>query len=264
MIAEIISVGTELLLGNIVNSNAQYLAGRLAELGFDLYYQTVVGDNTERLKAALDVAYSRAELVILTGGLGPTKDDMTKEMLAGYFGKTLVFDETVFQNVIKQVHAFGATQITENHRKQAMVPNDSLILNNDFGTAPGCVMQHEGKTAVLLPGPPREMKPMFEQCVERFLFQLVSKAIASVCIRLKTREEALPDRVGEAPVAAKLDELLDSENPTVATYAQPEGVLVRVTASGPVRGDALVLARMMAAECCKRIGNDVIKEITEQ
>lgn len=95
MIAEIISVGTELLLGNIVNSNAQYLAGRLAELGFDLYYQTVVGDNTERLKAALDVAYSRAELVILTGGLGPTKDDMTKEMLAGYFGKTLVFDETV-------------------------------------------------------------------------------------------------------------------------------------------------------------------------
>ena len=264
MIAEIISVGTELLLGNIVNSNAQYLAGRLAELGFDLYYQTVVGDNTERLKAALDVAYNRAELVVLTGGLGPTKDDLTKEMLAAYFGKTLGFDEAVFENVVKQVHAFGATEITENHRKQAMVPSDSLILTNEYGTAPGCVMQHEGKTAVLLPGPPREMKPMFEQCVERFLFKLVSKAIASVCIRLKTREEAPPDRVGEAPVARRLDDLLDSETPTVATYAQPEGVLIRVTASGPMCEDALAIARMMAAECRRRVGEDVIREITEQ
>lgn len=264
MVAEIISVGTELLLGNIVNTNAQYLAGRLAELGFDMYYQTVVGDNTEHLKAALDVAYSRAELVILTGGLGPTKDDMTKEMLASYFGKTLVYDESVFENVVKQVHAFGATQITENHRKQAMVPSDSLILTNEHGTAPGCVMQHEGKTAVLLPGPPREMKPMFEQCVERFLFQHVSKALASVCIRLKTRDEASADRVGEAPVAQKLAELLDGENPTVATYAQPEGVLVRVTAAGPTREDALVIARIAAANCIARIGEDVIKEVTEQ
>lgn len=264
MVAEIISVGTELLLGNIVNTNAQYLAGRLAELGFDLYYQTVVGDNTDHLKAALDVAYSRAELVILTGGLGPTKDDLTKEMLVSYFHKTLVFHQDVFDNVVKQVHAFGATQITENHRKQAMVPADSLILTNEYGTAPGCVMQYEGKTAVLLPGPPREMKPMFEQCVERFLYQLVEKSIASVCIRLKTKEEAPADRVGEAPVAQKLDDLLDGENPTVATYAQPQGVLIRVTASAPTHADALVIARITAENCRNRIGNDVIQEITEQ
>lgn len=264
MVAEIISVGTELLLGNIVNINAQYLAGRLAELGFDLYYQTVVGDNTAHLKAALDVAYSRAELVILTGGLGPTKDDMTKEMLVSYFGKKLTFDPEVFQNVVKQVHAFGATEITENHRKQAMVPNDSIILINEHGTAPGCVMQQEGKIAVLLPGPPREMKPMFEQCVEQFLIKLVSKSIASVCIRLKTREQAPADRVGELPVARKLDELLDGENPTVATYAQEEGVLVRVTAAAPTHADALLMARMVAAKCCARIGEDVIKEVTEQ
>lgn len=127
MVVEIISVGTELLLGNIVNTNAQYLAGRLAELGFELYYQTVVGDNTDHLKKALDVAYTRAELVILTGGLGPTKDDLTKEMIAHYFGKTLEFRQDVFDNVVKHVHAFGATQITENHRKQAMVPTDSMI-----------------------------------------------------------------------------------------------------------------------------------------
>ncbi len=264
MVAEIISVGTELLLGNIVNTNAQYLAGRLAELGFDLYYQTVVGDNTEHLKGALDVAYTRAELVILTGGLGPTKDDMTKEMLAHYFGKTLVFDQAVFDNVVKHVHEFGATQITENHRKQAMVPSDSLILNNDYGTAPGCVMQNDGKIAVLLPGPPREMKPMFEQCVERFLYQLVSKALASVCIRLKTKDEAPADRVGEAPVAQKLGELLDGENPTVATYAQEQGVLVRVTAAGPTRADAVAIARIAASNCIDRIGEDIVKEVTEQ
>lgn len=206
MVAEIISVGTELLLGNIVNTNAQYLSGRLAELGFDLYFQTVVGDNVEHLKEALDNAYRHAQLVIMTGGLGPTKDDLTKEMLAAYFGKTLEYNEEVFQNVVEHVHAFGATEITENHRKQAMVPSDSLILTNENGTAPGCVMEHDGKIAVLLPGPPREMQPMFEQCVERYLYKLVSKAMASVMIRLKTREEAPADLIGEAPVARRLDD----------------------------------------------------------
>ena len=125
-------------------------------------------------------------------------------------------------------------------------------------------MPQEGKIAVLLPGPPREMKPMFEQCVEQFLIKLVSKSIASVCIRLKTREQAPADRVGELPVARKLDELLDGENPTVATYAQEEGVLVRVTAAAPTHADALLMARMVAAKCCARIGEDVIKEVTEQ
>lgn len=263
MVAEIISVGTELLLGNIVNTNAQYLAGRLAELGFDLYYQTVVGDNTSHLKAALDVAYSRAELVILTGGLGPTKDDLTKEMLAAYFGKTLIFDKDTYDNVVKQVHAFGATEITENHRKQAMVPSDSRILKNENGTAPGLVIKDGGKTAVLLPGPPREMKPMFERCAEKFLLNLADKTIVSIGIRLKTRDEAPADRVGEAPVARKLDDLLDGENPTVATYAQEEGVLIRVTAAAPTRADALAMARIAANECINRIGKDIVKALVE-
>ena len=265
MIAEIISVGTELLLGNIVNTNAQYLAGRLAELGFDMYYQTVVGDNAAHIKTKLDDAYRNgAELVILTGGLGPTKDDMTKEMLADYFGKTLAFDQSVFDNVVKHVHAFGATEITENHRKQAMVPTDSLILENENGTAPGCVMEKDGKIAVLLPGPPREMKPMFEQCVNKYLHNLVDKCLVSVNIRLKTKDEASPDRVGEAPVAKLLDELLDLENPTVATYAQDEGVLIRVTAAAPTKGDARIMANIIATNCVQRVGQDIVKEITEK
>ena len=265
MVAEIISVGTELLLGNIVNSNAQFLAGRLAELGFDLYYQTVVGDNADHIKTKLDDAYRNgAELVILTGGLGPTKDDMTKEMLASYFGKTLQFDQQVFDHVVEQVHAFGVTEITENHRKQAMVPSDSLILENECGTAPGCVMEHDGKIAVLLPGPPREMQPMFEQCVNRYLHNLVDRCIVSVNIKLKTKEEAPADRVGETPVARKLDELLELENPTVATYAQEDGVLIRVTAAAPTKGDASLMARIVATNCVQILGDDIIKEVTEK
>lgn len=264
MVAEIISVGTELLLGNIVNTNAQFLSGRLAELGFDLYFQTVVGDNTDHLKEALDNAYRHADLVIMTGGLGPTKDDLTKEMLAAYFGKTLEFHEDAFEHVVKQVHAFGATEITENHRKQAMLPTDSIILENQNGTAPGCIMENEGKIVVLLPGPPREMQPMFELAVEKYLYKLVSKSIASVMIRLKNREEAPADLIGEAPVAQRLGELVDLENPTVATYAQEEGVLVRVTAAAPTKAEALMMAHIIGAQCKERIGADAIKKITEE
>ena len=264
MVAEIISVGTELLLDNIVNTNAQFLSGRLAELGFDLYFQTVVGDNTDHLKEALDNAYRHADLVIMTGGLGPTKDDLTKEMLASYFGKTLEFREDVFEHVVKQVHAFGATEITENHRKQAMLPTDSVILENEHGTAPGCIMEYEGKIVVLLPGPPREMQPMFELAVEKYLCKLVSKSIASVMIQLKNREEAPADLIGEAPVALRLGELVDLENPTVATYAQEEGVLVRVTAAAPTKAEALMMARIIGAQCKACIGADAIKKITEE
>lgn len=264
MIAEIISVGTELLLGNIVNTNAQYLAGRMTELGFDLKFQTVVGDNTADIRSALDTAYSRGDLVILTGGLGPTKDDLTKEMLASYFGKKLEFNQEVFDNVVAHVHAFGATEITERHRKQAMVPNDSIILKNENGTAPGCVMEHDGKIAVLLPGPPREMQPMFEACAQSYLFRLVSKCTASVQIKLKTRDEAPADRVGEAPVAKKLDDLIGMENPSIATYAKEDGVLVLVTTAAATKEDAINLARIAASECAARIGGDVIASVTEK
>ena len=158
MVAEIISVGTELLLGDIVNTNAQYIAKKLAHAGIEVYYQTVVGDNPDRLKLALNIAFARADMVILTGGLGPTKDDLTKELVAEYFDKKLVFDEEVYANVEEKAFAFGVKVISESIKKQAYVPEGALIFKNNVGTAPGMVVAKDGKTAILLPGPPEEMQ----------------------------------------------------------------------------------------------------------
>lgn len=265
MVAELISVGTELLLGDIVNTNAQYLAKQLASLGIEIHYQTVVGDNPERIKSALDIAYSRAQLVVLTGGLGPTKDDMTKEMLMSYFGKTTVLDEKALENVITRVRAFGIDEITDAHRKQALVPSDSIILYNENGTAPGCIMERDGKRCILLPGPPREMKPMFEgETCQHYLHSISNQVLVSMCIKTYSKDERPGDRIGEAPVAERLDELLDSENPTVATYAKEDGCLVRVTALAKSRERALALIQPTLEECKKRIGEDVIKYVAEQ
>ena len=212
----------------------------------------------------LDDAYRNgAALVILTGGVGPAKDDMTREMLAAYFDKKLVFDKTVFEEVVKQAHAFGAAEITEQHRKQARVPSDSLVLHNTCGTTPGCVMEHEGKIAVLLPGPPREMQPMFEDCVNCFLHNLVDRARASVSVRLKTKAEAPADRVGEAAVAEKLGDILEMENPVVATYAEKEGLLIRITASAPTKADASLMSMIVATNVVQILGEDIIKEVTQ-
>lgn len=264
MKAEVINVGTELLLGTISNGNGQYLAGRLAELGFTINALTVVGDDVECIRTRLDDAYRNgAGLVILTGGLGPAKDDMIREMLAAYFDKKLVFDKTVFEEVVKQAHAFGAAEITEQHRKQARVPSDSLVLHNTCGTTPGCVMEHEGKIAVLLPGPPREMQSMFEDCVNCFLHNLVDSARASVSVRLKTEEEAPADRVREAAAAEKLGDILKMENPVVETYAEKEGLLIRITASAPTKADASLMSMIVATNVIQILGEDIIKEVTQ-
>src|SRR5699024_8395760 len=158
MVAEIISVGTELLLGNIVNTNAQYIAKEMARLGIDLYYQSVVGDNEERLSNVLKTALERSDLIITTGGLGPTKDDLTKEVAASYFGKQLIFDEKTYQHVKKRLESYGITQMTESQKKQAMVPEGSLVITNPAGLAPGIIMAQGNKAVIMLPGPPKEMK----------------------------------------------------------------------------------------------------------
>ena len=140
MVAEIISVGTELLLGNIVNTNAQYISKEMARLGIDMYYQTVVGDNEERLTNVLRVALERSDLIIMTGGLGPTKDDLTKEVAAAFFNKQLVFDEKQYQHVKKKLESYGINEMTESQKKQAMVPENSLVVTNPVGLAPGIIM----------------------------------------------------------------------------------------------------------------------------
>lgn len=249
MIAEILCVGTEILLGDIVNTNAQYIAKQLAALGISVYYQTAVGDNPDRIMSALDVAFSRGtELVVMSGGLGPTKDDLTKEMIAKYFNKELVFDQKAYENVEKRVLEFGLSEISESQRKQAYVPKDSIILYNDFGTAPGCIMAYENKAVVMLPGPPKEMKPMFEKCRDIFLSNLSDKVLVSYNVKLMAHGEAPADEVGEGPVAEKLSHLLDSVNPTVATYAKDDGCLIRVTASGSTKEEAVSLIEPVIEE----------------
>jgi nicotinamide-nucleotide amidase len=262
MVAELISVGTEILLGNIVNTNSQYLAKKLAKLGIENHFQTVVGDNNDRIKNALDVAFSRGDTVILTGGLGPTKDDMTKEMLISYFHKKPVLDEKVLEALTERLQKIDI-QINEGHRKQAIVPDDSIILINHNGTAPGVIMEDNGKTAILLPGPPKEMQPMFEEYVEPYLAKRSEKVFVSINIKMVDFETAPVSIVGESPCADRLDELLDNENPTVATYAKDDGCLIRVTASAQTHEEALELLRPMVNLCKERLGEQYINYIKE-
>lgn len=264
MIVELISVGTELLLGNIVNTNAQYLAKQLANLGLDCYYQTTVGDNPDRLKAALDIAYTRADAVILTGGLGPTKDDLTKEMLMNYFEKEVILDEKAFDMLKERLARGGFTEITDSQKKQAYVPKDSIIMYNNNGTAPGCIMENNGKICILLPGPPKEMKPMFEEYAIDYLKKFSDKIFLSINIKMMSRNDAPLNIVGEAPCAERLgDKLLDNPNPTVATYAKEDGCLIRITAAAADREQALQLLVPVVKECRERLIEEYIQYVEE-
>ena len=248
MIAEIISVGTELLLGDIVNTNAQYISKELAKLGIDLYFQTTVGDNTERVKSAISQAFSRADLVIMTGGLGPTKDDLTKAAAAEYFGRDLVFNAQAYDHVKKRLDSYGIHKITESQKTQAMVPEDAIAIMNPEGLAPAIIMAKEEKAIILLPGPPREMKALFEECKKVFICKLTNRVIVSINIKCKGPDEMPLSLIGESPIADLLGEILDHENPTVATYAKEDGVLIRVTASGKSREEALSIMKPIVME----------------
>lgn len=263
MICELISVGTEILLGNIVNTNARYLSKRLASLGIEVHFQTVVGDNAQRIISALDIAYTRADMTVLTGGLGPTKDDITKEMLAGYFHKKLVPDEKALENMKGLLSMSDRKTLTESLRKQAYVPSDSIILYNHHGTAPGAIMEDEGKICILLPGPPSEMEPMFEEYCADYLKAFSHQVLVSCNIKMLDFSHAPRMKVGEAPVADALGELLDSLNPTVATYAKDDGCLIRVTAKAETHEKAMELLSPMIEKCRERLGDEYINYIRE-
>lgn len=250
MIAEIICVGTELLLGDIVNTNAQYLAQELAHLGIAVHYQTVVGDNPGRIKSALAIAFSRADTVITTGGLGPTKDDLTKEIVAEYFHKSLVCDEQALTMLEERLRKFGTAVLSASNRKQAFVPAGAIVLYNDCGTAPGCIIEDNGQAAIVLPGPPKEMKPMFQKCVDRYLSRRSERTFVSVMVKLQG--------IGESAAADRVGDLLDGTNPTVAPYAKEDGVTLRVTASAPNREEAVSLIQPIVTEIRKRLGEHII------
>ena len=183
MKAEIIAVGTELLLGQIVNTNARDLAAGLSDCGVIVYYQTVVGDNPGRLKDAIKDAYKRVDLVILTGGLGPTKDDLTKEIIAEYFGKKLVLHQPSLDRIKGYFDRMGR-EMNETNEKQAYMPEGCIILENNCGTAPGLIIENGEKTAILLPGPPKEMNPMFENEVKPWLKEKTGSIIKSRILKM--------------------------------------------------------------------------------
>ena len=235
MIAELICVGTELLMGQILNTNAHFIAKELAPSGIDLYHQLVVGDNPKRLTEAVQTALSRADVVLLSGGLGPTDDDLTKETVAEAMGKQLVLFEEEWEKLVAWFTSKGRT-IAPNNKKQAMFPRDAIILENPNGTAPGCIMEANGKAAILMPGPPRELQPMFLNHVLPYLLEKSGH-------RLYSREVRIFG-MGESDVAYKLDELFKNQtNPTIAPYAKTGEVTLRITARcrDEAEGEALVL-----------------------
>ena len=250
MVVELLSVGTELLMGSIVNTNAQFLAERCARLGVSVFCQTVVGDNPGRLREAVDTAVSRSDMVILTGGLGPTEDDLTKEICAQAFGWPLVEDghtreriQGFFKNSIYKV-------IPENNWKQAMIPQGALVLDNDNGTAPGLIMEKDGKRLILLPGPPNEMIPLFNNQVEPYLRKLRPGFLVTRMVKVCG--------VGESQVEDMLLDLIDGQsNPTIATYAKTGEVHVRVTASASDEETGDKLIKPVVKEIKKRLGRAV-------
>lgn len=249
MTVEIIAVGTEILLGNIVNTNAAYLAEKCAGLGLSCYHQDVVGDNEERLMETLRLALTRADIILLSGGLGPTQDDLTKEAAAKVMGKALYLHEPS-KEAIRQFFAERNLEITENNWKQAMVPEGCIVVENPGGTAPGIIMAENGKHVLLMPGPPGELIPMFEKSIMPYLAGLTTGVIYSQTVKICG--------VGESKAESMVEDLVDAQsNPTLATYAKTGEVHLRVTATAPDEKEAKKLVKPMVKELKGRFGNHV-------
>ena len=255
MTVELISVGTELLLGNIVNTNANYLSRKCAQLGFSLYYQVAVGDNEGRLCDTLRTALDRSDIVILTGGLGPTQDDMTKEAVSKVFGRELIMDE-VSRDRIETYFRFRSSGqavpsvVTENNWKQALRIDGSIVIENNNGTAPGYIMEDGSKTAILLPGPPNEMIPMFEASIFPYLAKRQNTVFVSSMVKICG--------VGESKAETDILDLINAQtNPTIAPYAKNGEVHFRVTAAAQSDEEAKHLITPVVEELYQRFGNHI-------
>jgi nicotinamide-nucleotide amidase len=242
-IAEILCVGTELLLGDIVNTNAAFLSRELAALGFAVYHHSVVGDNPARLRDALELALSRSDLVVMSGGLGPTKDDLTKETVASYFGLELEMREDCLEE-IRSYFARTGRVMSENNAKQAMIPRGARVLTNRYGTAPAIAISEQEKTVIMLPGPPVELIPIFHEEAIPYLRERGGATIFSRNVNIFG--------MGESAVAQKLDKLLcESQNPTVAPYCKEGEVRLRVTARAE--------SEQIATEMCDRVVDEILQ-----
>ncbi|MFW5799632.1 MAG: competence/damage-inducible protein A [Spirochaetota bacterium] len=248
MKAEILCIGTELLHGDIVNTNAKNISLKLAELGIDVYYHSVVGDNPQRIKKAFELALNRVDIVITTGGLGPTQDDITKEIAAEHFGLVMKYDEESYQHV-KKIYKRLKKDMPENNMSQAYFPEGSIILENICGTANGCIVEKEGKTAVLMPGPPIEMNTMLKRKVLPFLKEKSDSVVVG--------EKIIVTGLGESTAETMIMDLIKAQsNPTIAPFAGRGRVVFRITAKAENKEKAKELIKPLREEILKRFGKN--------
>ena len=243
MICEIVCVGTEILLGDIVNTNAVYLSKRLAEMGISVLRQSVVGDNNSRLVEMLRQALDRSDIVITTGGLGPTADDITRDKCCEVMESELVFDEKI-KDKIESYFISKGLKMAESNLRQAYVPEDGIVFDNNNGTAPGFAIEKNSKCIIALPGPPREMKPMFEECAVDVLKKYSELTFISHNIKMIG--------IGESSMAEKAEDLLEGRNPTVAPYAKDGECFLRVTSSGKTKEEAEKIAKPVVEDIVER------------
>ena len=250
MTAEIISVGTELLLGNILNTNAQYLSRELADLGITVQRESTIGDNHGRLADFVNEAKSRCDLLVFTGGLGPTADDLTKETVAACFGDELAFDEAEWKKITR-FFARSGRETTPNNRKQAMVPTKGHKIINNHGTAPGAWFEQEGHCAVLMPGVPHEMKAMWTESVRPLLLARQNCTLHSVTLRVLG---------GESNIEYRVKHLLENANPTAAIYCKTGECEIRITARASSEEDGEKMCRAYATKFYDLLGDAVYDE----
>lgn len=249
MIAEIVAVGTELLMGQIANTNAQYITAGLQEAGIDVLFHSVVGDNPERLKKLIQTGMERSDVIIVTGGLGPTKDDLTKETIAELMDCELVVDEESAEKMKAYFAKTGKT-MTENNLKQTLMPKYGVVLKNDNGTAPGCIMSKAGTDVILLPGPPFEMRPMFDEQVMPFLMNKNGYRIVSKFLKVFG--------IGESEMVHRLGDIIDTQDEvTIAPYVGNGDLILRVTTKVYGEADAERIIQPTIDAIMERIGEFV-------
>ena len=250
MTAEIISVGTELLLGNILNTNAQYLSRELADLGITVQRESTIGDNQGRLADFVNEAKARCDLLVFTGGLGPTADDLTKETVAACYGDTLAFDEEEWAKITSYFARTGR-ETTPNNRKQAMVPVHGRKIVNHHGTAPGAWFEQDGRCAVLMPGVPSEMKAMWTESIRPLLLERQNCTLHSITLRVLG---------GESNLEYQVRDLLDHANPTAAIYCKTGECEIRITARAASDEDGEKMCRAYARKFYDLLGDAVYDE----
>ena len=258
--AEIIAVGTEILLGNIANTDAQMLSQSLSTLGINVFWHTVVGDNPQRLRQALDIARRRADIILTTGGLGPTYDDLTKQTICASFGQKLVLHPDILEGIRAFYQAALHVPMPENNTQQAELPEGCTVFDNPVGTAPGCAFEAGGVHVLMLPGPPHECETMLRRCVEPYLRALSREVIVS--------RDIMTFGMGESSVDQLLhDRMAHMVNPSLATYAKPCEVRLRATAKAASEAEAEAMLAPVVAEVRSTLGDVVygvdVKDLAE-